>query len=53
LRKVVGEIMDRQFIEGVESDLAEVDRQIAATMPEGWSPSGPVRPPDGSTKVPE
>jgi len=50
LRKVVGEIMDRQFVEAIEADLAVVDEQIKATMPDGWSPSRPVRPPGGSTK---
>ena len=53
LRKVVGEVMDRQFLEGIECDLAVVDAQIKATMPEGWSQSRPTRPPDGATKVPE
>jgi hypothetical protein len=45
--------MDRQFIEGIEADIAVVDEQIKATMPEGWSPSRLVRTPDGATKAPE
>jgi hypothetical protein len=52
LRKVVGEVMDRQFIEGIEADISVVDEQIKATMPDGWS-SRPVQPSGGATKVPE
>jgi Family of unknown function (DUF5681) len=51
LRKALGGYMDREFEAGIEADIALVDEQIKATMPEGWSPSRPVRPPDGSTKV--
>jgi hypothetical protein len=53
LRKVVGEVMDRQFIEGIEADIAEVEAEVAATMPEGRSPSRPAQPPDGQTKLPK
>ena len=53
LRAALGAHMDREFEAGIESDIAAVDEQIKATMPEGWSPSRPVRPPDESTKVPE
>jgi len=53
LRKALGAHMDREFEAGVESDLAAVDEQIKATMPDGWSPSRPVRPPDGAKEIPE
>ena len=53
LRKALGEHMDRQFIEGIEADIAKVDAEVAATMPDGWSPSRPPQPLDGATKVPE
>lgn len=50
LRTALGAHMDREFEAGIESDIAVVDEQIKATMPEGWSPSRPVQPLDGSTK---
>jgi hypothetical protein len=53
LRKALGAYMDAEFERQIEADIAVVDKQIKATMPDGWSPSRPVRQPDGSTKVPE
>jgi hypothetical protein len=50
VRKALGEYMDREFEAGIEADIALVDEQIKATMPEGWSPSHPVQPLDGPTK---
>ena len=50
LRKALGEYMDREFEAGIEADIALVDEQIKAMMPEGWSPSRPVQPLDGPTK---
>jgi hypothetical protein len=50
LRKALGEHMDRQFEAGIEADIAEVDEQIKATMPDGWSPSRRVQSPHRATK---
>jgi hypothetical protein len=39
LRETLGVYLDQRFIEAMEADLAVVDEQIKAKMPDGWSPS--------------
>ena len=50
LREMLGAYLDQRFVEAIEADIAVVDEQIKATMPDGWSPSRPVQPLDGSTE---
>jgi len=53
LRKELGRWVDMEFERSIEADIAVVDERIKATMPDGWSPTQPVRPPDASGKGPE
>jgi hypothetical protein len=53
LRQAVEGFDDRRFIESINAGVAEVEAEVRAKMPEGWSPSPPVQPLDGPKKVPE
>jgi hypothetical protein len=52
LRQAVEDFDDRRFIESINAGVAEVEAEVRAKMPEGWSPSRLVQPLDGATKVP-
>jgi hypothetical protein len=52
LRQAVEDFDDRRFIESINAGVAEVEAEVRAKMPEGWSPSRLVQPLDEPKKVP-
>lgn len=50
LREALADHLGRQFQATIDTEVAAIEEQVRATMPEGWSPSREIRPPDGVTK---